>query len=211
MASTLSFIDAAAILCAPLSGYLLDSVGFGAAAVVAISLGIGQMILLLLADMEMWDSSFDSPDFPIIMALMIGSFVCYAAFRAFLFPYFFATLSSKLGFRYFGILTGLSFCLSGVCQLAIAPLSNLVDGDCHNVMDQTFEEYHNEDCHQGYWKFLHIFQLGHLTLLFLIPYFDARSSSNSASEEKTLEHSDTEYGSTTTTENGEEMIGAQVY
>lgn len=209
MANTLSFIDAAAILCAPLSGYLLDSVGFGAA-VVAISLGIAQMVLLLLANMEMLDSSFDSPDFPIIMAMMIASFICYAAFRAFLFPYFFANLSKKLGFRFFGVLTGISFCVSGVCRLAIAPLSKLVAGECHYIMDNTFEEYHNEDCDQGNWKLMHVIQLANLALLFLIPYYDTRSSADVSSEKKTVQHEDSEYGSTSSAD-GEGVTGVQVY
>lgn len=194
MASTLSFIDAAAILCAPLSGYLLDSVGFGAAASVAILLGIGQMILLLVADMRVLDSSFDSPDFPLIMGLMMGSFVCYAAFRAFLFPYFFASLSKKLGFRFFGLLSGISFCASGVCQLAIAPISALFDGECHHINDNTFEEYHEELCDQGKWKLLHITQLVNFLLLLSIPYLDKRADAVAA--KKMHSHADAEYGST---------------
>ena len=211
MARLLSFIDAGAILIAPLSGYLLDSVGFGAAALVAIGLGMLQMILLLVAQSDHFDSSFDSPDFPIIMALMIASFVCYAAFRAFLFPYYFANLSQKLGFRFFGILSGLSFGSSGFCQLLIAPISAAVDGECHNIMDSTFEEYQGESCAHGRWTMLHLIQLGSFFLLLVIPWMDRKSSGASNEHKKMPTRTDTEYGSIDGSHGGEPATLAKVY
>jgi len=90
LARLLSFIDAGAIVCAPLSGYLLDDVGFIPTAFITVALGIMQMVLLMVANGS--------------EAVMLISFVFYAVFRAFLFPYFFASLSRKIGFKYFGML-----------------------------------------------------------------------------------------------------------
>jgi MFS family permease len=156
LARLLSFIDAGAIVCAPLSGYLLDEVGFAPTAVVTILMGVLQMVCLLLAgDKEV---------------IMIFSFVFYAVFRAFLFPYFFASLSRKMGFRFFGILSGMSFCVSGVSQLAIAPLALRVEGDCHE-----YDDIRVKDCDEGHWSMIHLVQIANLLLLFLIPFLDTRS------------------------------------
>jgi MFS family permease len=157
LAEQLSFIDAGAIVFAPLSGYLLDSVGFKPTAIVTIALGVFQQLFLLVAGKQ--------------SLLMIASFTCYAVFRAFLFPYFFASLSKKMGFRYFGFLSGLSFFVSGLCQFAIAPLAMLVEGTCH--------EFHNgistDDCMEGRWTMIHTLQIVSLLGLLLIPLLDAQA------------------------------------
>ena len=156
LARLLSFIDAGAIIFAPLSGYLLDSAGFAVTAVITIALGIAQMVFLLIAGAR---ESF-----------MIASFVSYAVFRAFMFPYYFASLSKKLGFRFFGILSGLSFCVSGISQLAIAPLAVLVEGTCHE-----FDAIDDMTCDQGQWSAAHLVQISALVALLLIPAMDVCS------------------------------------
>jgi MFS family permease len=183
LAEQLSFIDAGAIVCAPLSGYLLDSVGFKFTAVVTIGLGIFQQLLLLVAGQQ--------------TMLMRASFVCYAVFRAFLFPYFFASLSKKMGFRYFGFLSGLPFFVSGLCQFAIAPLAVLVEGTCHEYHDAN-RELAADDCSEGNWTLIHAVQIASLVGLLLIPFLDGLAERNEQAKEALLptpELSPSSYGS----------------
>lgn len=184
LARLLSFIDAGAIVCAPLSGYLLDNVGFIPTAVITITLGILQMLLILIAD--------DNP------TVLIVSFFLYAVFRAFLFPYFFATLSRKIGFKYFGMLTGISFAASGMSQLGIAPLATAVEGTCHESVDMPGLRH----CSFGNWNMTHSVQMVCLAFLFLVPlidyYIENKGNKLSAiSETETLvaESSGSSYGS----------------
>jgi hypothetical protein len=119
-----------------------------------------QQLLLLLAERQ--------------SVLMMASFVCYAVFRAFLFPYFFASLSKKMGFRYFGILSGLSFFVSGLCQFAIAPLAMFVEGTCHEHYDAKGALV-TDDCSEGSWTTIHTIQIASLAGLVLIPLLDGQS------------------------------------
>lgn len=171
-------------MCAPLSGYLLDSVGFVPTAFITISLGILEMFFLLMAG----DSE----------AIMIASFVCYAVFRAFLFPYFFASLSRKIGFRFFGMLTGIGFCLSGFSQLAIAPVATLFEGTCHEYDGLTTGDAIG--CDQGRWSLAHWAEIVTLCLLLVIPIFDwlAESKKKKEKESKLLDTSTLSYGSVET-------------
>jgi len=169
LARLLSFIDAAAIVCAPLSGYLIEEVGFSPTAVITVVIGMVQMVLLIIANGS--------------EAIMITSFVFYAVFRAFLFPYFFASLSRKTGFKYFGMLTGIAFCASGVSQLGIAPLATVVEGTCHEY------DAPGEECSEGAWTFVHYVQLVFLAFLLLVPLVDVYVESREAdptSETKAL-------------------------
>ena len=69
----LSFLDAGAIIAAPLSGYLLESVGFAPTGIITICLGVVQQLTVLYAGSN--------------ALAMITSFATYAIYRAFLFPY----------------------------------------------------------------------------------------------------------------------------
>lgn len=154
----LSFLDAGAIIAAPLSGYMLDSVGFAPTAVVTIALGILQQVALLVAGSNSY--------------IMIGSFAAYAIYRAFLFPYFFASLSRRMGFRYFGFLSGISFCASGFTQFGVASVALLIEGDCHKIEDYTTGL--DMDCSEGIWGSVHCLQIAILALLFLVPFLDVQ-------------------------------------
>ena len=171
-------------MCAPVSGYLLDSVGFIPTAYIAIALGVLEMSLLLVAG----DSE----------AVMIASFVCYAVFRAFLFPYFFASLSRKMGFRFFGMLTGIGFCLSGFSQLLIAPVATLFEGTCHEYDSLTTGDAIG--CDQGSWSVAHWAEIGILCFLLMIPIYDwlAESKKTKEKESKLLDTSTLSYGSVET-------------
>ena len=173
LARLLSFIDAGAIVCAPLSGYLLDSVGFTHTAVITIGLGVCQMCLLLIAGSH--------------EGTMVASFVAYAIFRAFLFPYFFASLSKKIGFRFFGVLSGMSFCISGFSQLAIAPLALRIEGDCHE-----YDSISMMSCGEGSWNLIHAIQAANLVLLLIVPVLDTRAEKK---KEEVDPFQDSPYGS----------------
>ena len=104
------------------------------------------------------------------MAMVVGFFV-YALFRQFLFPVYIACLSSRLGFKYFGILNGLGFAVSGLTQLFIAALVRTVKGTCYIAAA--------EGCYQGSWRELHIVQLCLLSALLAVPITDAHLASHS--------------------------------
>ena len=103
--------------------------------------------------------------------------------------YFFASLSRKTDFKYFGMLTGVAFCASGVSQLGIAPLATVVEGTCHEYYDAP-----DGDCSEGAWTFVHYVQLVFLAFLLLVPlvdvYVDSREADptllDEASETKAL-------------------------
>lgn len=160
----LSFLDAGAIVAAPLSGYLLDSVGFAPTAFITITLGIMQQTCLLVAGTN--------------SAIMIFSFGTYAIYRAFLFPYFFASLSRKMGFRFFGFLSGISFCLSGLTQFGVAPIAYIVEGDCHQYPADTIKGS-DLSCEEGSWRAIHLIQIAVLLLLLFVPIFDTWSAKKS--------------------------------
>eukprot|EP00977_Amphora_coffeiformis_P000949 scaffold202_cov180-Amphora_coffeaeformis.AAC.1 len=160
LAEILSFIDAGAIVCAPFSGFMLETVGFTQTALFTIMIGTSWIVILMLAGAS--------------EILMVTSFVAYAIFRSFLFPYFFATLSRKMGFRFFGMLSGLAFCTSGLTQFAIAPIALLVEGDCHEY--DMINPTASEGCDGGSWKMVHFIQLANTLLLLSIPYLDTQHS-----------------------------------
>lgn len=170
----LSFLDAGAIVAAPLSGYLLDSVGFAPTAVITISLGVVQQVCLLTAGAN--------------SGIMIFSFGTYAIYRAFLFPYFFASLSRKMGFRFFGFLSGISFCVSGFTQFTVAPVASLVEGDCHEI-EGYMQGEGDSVCDEGNWATIHLIQIANLVLLLLVPLLDIRSDQKE--NEKILESEET--------------------
>jgi len=205
LARLLSFIDAGAIVCAPVSWYLLDSVGFTPTAVITICLGILQQVCLLIAGNN--------------ETIMTASFVLYAVFRAFLFPYYFASLSKKIGFRYFGVLSGLSFSTSGLSQLTIAPVALWIEGTCHDAED----DIATTTCSEGRWAMIHMVEMGCLLLLFLIPVVDVWSAREEQRKmvNATLDASGTSskgtkqsYGSISTDDEageGDKLLSANVY
>ena len=132
-------------------GWLMDRIGVEACTVLTLVLGeLHLIVLTLLSDHRSW---------------MIVGFWVYIFFRQFLFPVFIASITSRLGFKYFGLLTGIGFALSGVCQAFMSSLMDVVAGNCHDGSVQ-------EDCHHGYWKKLHIVEFLLLGILMLAPFID---------------------------------------
>jgi MFS family permease len=135
-------------------GWLMDRIGLEWCTVTTLVLGQLHMLLLLL-----WGDSY---------WVMLVGFGIYTMFRQFLFPAFLATITARLGYKYFGILVGLAFTTCGGVQLIMPPLVHLVQGQCHRLNE-------NDDkfiCSSGNWKQLHMAQLGLLGLLLFSPLFD---------------------------------------
>ena len=154
MIRTFSVVMSFGILGSFIAGWLMDLVGLEACTFLTLSLGTLHMIILCL--------------FASNVPIMTLGFVVYTLFRQFLYPVFIACLSAKLGFKYFGILSGIGFAISGLGQLFIAPLAQLVQGTCH------FEPILVEECSPGEWQKLHWIQTFLFILLGFIPIWDHR-------------------------------------
>jgi MFS family permease len=135
------------------AGWLMDLVGLETCTLVTLALGMLHMIILSV--------------FATNMSIMTCGFVVYTLFRQFLYPVFIASLSAKLGFKYFGMLSGIGFAISGLAQVGIAPLAKAVQGTCHleTVM---------AGCSPGAWKELHWIQTCVFGVLGIIPIWDHR-------------------------------------
>ncbi|TMW56381.1 hypothetical protein Poli38472_006391 [Pythium oligandrum] len=61
------------------------------------------------------------------VSLLVVGFVLYSLFRTALFALAFAYLGQTFGFRHFGVLSGLTFCVAALVGLLQTPLSQIVD------------------------------------------------------------------------------------
>jgi len=85
----------------------------------------------------------------------------YALFRTFLFNYYFAFLADRLGFRYFGVLAGLSFFIAGMAGLVLqSRVMNFAHGPCIE---------NPEGCDQNRWQAVNQAKAISLALLFAMP------------------------------------------
>lgn len=150
-ARTFTLISSVGVLAAFLIGWLMDRIGLVTCTIMTIVVGQLHMLIIIF-----WNNR--------PMPMIVG-FVAYTLFRQFLFPVYIACLSTRLGFKYFGILNGLGFAASGVTQLFIAELVRAVKGTCYVAAA--------EGCNQGAWKELHIAQLCILSALLIVPVTDA--------------------------------------
>jgi len=103
--------------------------------------------------------------------------VFYSLFRAFLFTYFFAALPNKMGFKYFGILAGITFLVAGIVQLSMKEVIAYAIGTCH--LKGTFVEDGGvgtpdggEECDGGNWEVVYYGQLISFMVVFVIPTVD---------------------------------------
>lgn len=136
------------------AGWLMDLVGLETCTLLTLGLGALHMAILAL--------------FATSMPIMTLGFVVYTLFRQFLYPVFIASVSAKLGFKYFGILLGIGFAASGLAQLFIAPVAQLVQGTCH------LHDVPVDGCSPGAWKELHFVQMGLFVLMGILPVWDHR-------------------------------------
>jgi MFS family permease len=152
MTNRFSLIMSFGLLGSLVAGWLMDLIGLETCTFVTLVLGQVHMLIIVC--------------FGDRMPLMTVGFVIYTLFRCFLFPVYIASLSARLGFKYFGILSGIGFAISGVAQLCIAPLVHAVQGSCVESLET--------DCGHGAWPQLHIIQLVLFILLGFIPLWDHR-------------------------------------
>merc|ERR1712151_1065686 len=110
--------------------------------------------------------------FPNHYYVMIVGFIFYSLFRQYLFPLFIGGLMTRFGFRYFGLLLGTGFFISGVVQLFIADFIQYVQGNCHDQQQDKEGQQNYYYCHSGHWKEFHIIQIIILSILLYVPYRD---------------------------------------
>ncbi|KAG7356166.1 major facilitator superfamily transporter [Nitzschia inconspicua] len=140
-------------------GILIDNFGVEICTSILLVFGQLQMVIVLFFDQY--------------QSMMMLSFFLYTLFRAFLYPVFIASLTSRLGFKYFGVLLGIGFAVSGLFQLLMAPLHDIVAGDCHLLASP--DPSGEDDCFEGLWISLHLLQLSALLGLMVVPFLDYRS------------------------------------
>ena len=159
LARIFTLFMSAGVFASVLVGSIMDHAGLELATSLTLLLGILHIVVLsLLGDRFMW---------------MIFGFFLYVMFRQFLFPLFIASLMHHLGYKFFGLLSGTGFFLSGISQIFMASLANAIQGDCHDLI--YLKQYGTgEDCDGGMWAQLHMREIAVLVLLFLVPMLDRR-------------------------------------
>jgi MFS family permease len=135
-------------------GFLIDLLGIEICTAITVISGQIQNLILLL-----FGKSY---------SMTLASFVFYTIFRQFLYPVFIASLTSRLGFKYFGILLGIGFALTGLAAPVFAALSEALQGDCH-LYDESVTS-----CDHGHWILAHVLQFLLLGALLIIPWLDYR-------------------------------------
>lgn len=156
------------------AGFLIDLIGVELCTVMCLVFGQLRILMVLIFGQD--------------HALLVASFVLYTLFRSFLYPVFIALLTSRLGFKYFGVLLGLGFAISGLFQLFMAHLSYAVKGDCHLATDAEMEE-----CSHGHWQTLHIVEFSVLLVLLVVPFLDHRDNVNRENRIKDYHNRQTAY------------------
>jgi MFS family permease len=153
---TFTLIMSGGVVASFIVGWLMDRIGLESCTALTLMLGMLHMVVLgLYSDHRVW---------------MIFGFCVYVIFRQFLFPVYIASLTARLGYKYFGILNGLGFAISGVAQAFMGSLVQVVQGTCH--MRRTDDNSFSEDCDHGRWEQLHGIQFILLGSLILVPFFD---------------------------------------
>lgn len=157
MVRVFTAVTTAGVLGIPVVGRLMDRCGFVATAAVTVTMAglFGANVLWPGNDGNVWRLGL--------------AFVAYALFRTFLFTYFFAYLADALGFRYFGVLAGVSFLVAGCAGLLQSPLMEWGAGTCH------LSKTPAPDCDTGNWRAINALQLGCLLALYAIPLLDMRA------------------------------------
>ena len=138
-----------------LVGWLIDKIGLEICTALTLMLGQLQMVLLLLFGKR--------------HSMLLTSYWVYTVFRQFLYPVFIASLTSNLGFKYFGVLLGIGFAVGGCVQLLMTTLVEWAQGSCH------LSESNDEDCNHGHWELLHVMQVIILGALLIVPVQDYRA------------------------------------
>merc|ERR1711871_1126112 len=121
------------VVAIPFIGALMDNYGFPITMLITIFLGIVWTGLLMSTS----------------SSLLYLSFMFYALFRTFLYTFLFSYLGDKLGFKYYGILAGILFFVSGLVGLLQYDLSVWAAGTC-----TTASASEVDTCFHGHWELL---------------------------------------------------------
>ena len=160
-------------------GTLLDRVGLELCTALTLLLGLIHMVAIYptTATSKSW---------------MVISFWIYMLFRNFLYPVYISSLTDRLGFKYFGVLLGIGFALSGLVQLSMTAVDEWAQGDCHelstmsssggthavesssisSVDGATIDSSGEATCNHGWWGRLHVVQFIQLGCLMVCPLLD---------------------------------------
>ena len=139
------------LLYSVLVGWLMDRAGLEVCTLLTLILGQLSSLLILVASLP----SFQTGAY----TTMVLGFALYSLFRQFLFPVFLAFVTARFGFKYFGVLSGIGFALSGIVQCFMAQLVQWV--------------HHYKPAGQG-WIDFHILQIVVMAALMVIPIADHR-------------------------------------
>jgi MFS family permease len=175
LAQTFTTLMSLGCLASMSAGFLIDRIGVEICTVMCLLFGQVRILLVLIFGQE--------------HAMLVTSFVFYCLFRSFLYPVFIALLTSRLGFKYFGVLLGLGFAISGLFQLLMASLSDAVKGNCHLATEAEMDK-----CSHGFWVYLHIVEFVVLVVLFFVPFMDHRDKVNREKRIQAFEQRRAAYG-----------------
>jgi hypothetical protein len=132
-----TIITTAGVLSVPFVGASIDSLGFRKTLMITLSLGCFWSVCTMVPD----------------RLVLVFSFCVYAVFRTFLFNYYFTFVADRLGFRFFGILAGVSFFIAALFGLLQAPLLEYIQSPCVNFGDSP------ESCAVARWRLVNLVKL----------------------------------------------------
>lgn len=156
LARTFTLIMSMGIVASVIVGWLIDEIGLEICTAMTLVMGQLQMLLIIF--------------FGGNQTMLEASFVVYTVFRQFLYPVFIASLTSHLGFKYFGVLLGIGFAVGGFAQLSLSAVVAAAQGDCHAL--ETLPD--GSECNHGHWAILHGVQFVILGVLLFVPLQDYR-------------------------------------
>lgn len=134
-------------------GWLMDHAGLEVCTLITLLLGQLSTLLMMLGSLDFVSQNY-------AYSITILGYALYSLFRQFLYPVFLAYITARLGFKYFGLLSGIGFAISGAAQWFMAKLVALV----HNGWKGSGSG----------WIDFHIFQIAILGVLMIIPIADHR-------------------------------------
>jgi MFS family permease len=159
-------------------GSLMDRAGVEVATIWTIGLAMAHQLVIILGIMVGHYQQQQAPPQPAAWTTTMVGYILYVFYRSFLFPVSIVLITSRLGFKYFGLLNGFGPIVLGLLQLIMVPIVQLVQGTCHNY-NSTEVALIADTCQHGKWVDLHIIEAIILGLLFLVPLFDHRANLHS--------------------------------
>jgi len=144
-----TLINSTCAVLIPIVGHVMDTWGFTVTWVITVTLAVIWTSLLLLES----------------ISLLLLSFFFAALFRTFLYTFIFAYLADAMGFRYFGLLSGILFLVAGALGLGQYWLALWAQDTC---LPAEIGPVVPSSCHGGRWRTVNRWMLVSFLLLFLI-------------------------------------------